>query len=344
MAIPYRLLPPLGTLRAFEAAARYENFTLAAEDLCLTQSAVSRHVRALEESMGVPLFIRHNRKVQLTPDGRRLMEAVTITLSHLSVVTQDIRKKHDSGKIKVAMLAAQASLYLIPRMATFRQMYPDIDINIVATEENPDATTHDYDVSIVCGYCDDPGFHSERLLTEQAYPVCSPEYLAAAGSLNEPSDLLNSTLLHLDQAAFVGYPWHKPLNWKTFIGEFGVDAIDPLHGLTFSSYLLTVQAALRGLGVAIGWHHIVADFIEDGSLVCPFPMFLEQDRHHYLVVPENRMGRSDVREFCSWLKDEVRSTFHRRDKASAKATAKDVVDGSADADQHYNLSSLASGN
>lgn len=313
MAIPYRLLPPLGTLRAFEAAARHENFTLAADDLCLTQSAVSRHVRALEESMGVPLFIRHNRKVQLTPDGRRLMEAVTITLSHLSLVTQDIRKRNSSGKIKVAMLAAQASLYVIPRMARFRKKYPDIDINIVATEENPDPRTHDYDISIVCGYHGEPGFHSERILTERAYPVCSPDYLASVPSLRKPADLLGATLLHIDEAAFVGYPWQTQLTWKSLLAEFGVGVLEPLNGLTFSSYLLTVQAALRGLGVAIGWHHIVADFIEDGSLVCPFPMYLEQDRHHYLVVPENRMDRSDVREFCNWLRDEIRETFARPD-------------------------------
>ncbi|MCK0104422.1 LysR substrate-binding domain-containing protein [Pseudohalocynthiibacter sp. F2068] len=258
------------------------------------------------------MFDRQNRSVRLTPDGRRLMEAVAVSLSHLSIVTQDIRQRRDSGKITVGMLTSQASLYVIPRMSQFRRHFPEIDINIVSMERNPNPLIDDFDVSIVAGYHPDPGFYSEKVLTEMAYPVCSAEYLTDRPTMNEPADLADATLLHLDEAAFVGYPWQTSVNWASFLSSFGFELPQPKHGLTFSSYMMTVQAALRGLGVAIGWHHIVADFIKEGSLVRPIKIEQTWDRHHYLVVPKNRLERTDVTEFCSWLRTELKGTMELR--------------------------------
>jgi len=161
--VSYRRLPPLSALRAFEAAARHENFTRAADEVLLTQSAISRHVRALEEDLGVRLFERKNRSVRLTSDGRKLMEAVSMALSHVSLVAQEIRQQHGSGRLRVGMLTSQASLYIVPRMAAFRREFPDLDVHIVSLERNPDPARDDFDISIVVGQQDDPSFRRELL-------------------------------------------------------------------------------------------------------------------------------------------------------------------------------------
>lgn len=308
MTASYRKLPPLSALRAFEAAARHQNFTRAAEELLLTQSAVSRHVRTLEDNLGVSLFERKNRAVRLTSDGRKLMEAVSMALSHVSLVTQEIRQQRESGKLTVGMLTSQASLYIVPRVAAFRQEFPELDVHIVSLERNPSPAVDDFDVSIVVGHQDDPGFHAELLFMEEAYPVCSPDYAAQHGPMSGPEDLLQETLLHLDDATWIGYPWPTPINWKVWLGHFDVELPLPPHGLTFTSYQMVVQAAQRGLGVAIGWHHCAADLLREGSLVRPIPEICRWDRGHYLVVPADRAGRSDVVAFCEWLKSEVAIT------------------------------------
>jgi LysR family glycine cleavage system transcriptional activator len=303
--LSYRKLPPLSALRAFEAAARHENFTRGGEELLLTQSAISRHVRTLEEHLGVKLFERQNRAVKLTSDGRRLMEAVSMSLSHMSMVTQEIRQQRESGKLTVGMLTSQASLYMMPRMSAFRREHPDLDVHIVSLERNPDPMVDDFDVSIVVGHQGDPSFRSDLLFLEEAYPVCSPEYLELNGPMSGPADLLKQPLLHLDDSTWIGYPWPTPINWRAWLSNFDVDLPLPPHGLTFTSYLMVVQAALRGLGVAVGWQHVVSDLIQEGSLVRPIPEICRWERGHFLVVPANRVGRPDVEAFCDWLKAEV---------------------------------------
>lgn len=312
----FRRLPPLSALRAFEAAARHENFTRAAEEVLLTQSAISRHVRALEEDLGVRLFERRNRAVRLTSDGRKLMDAVSMALSHVSLVTQDIRQQRGSGPLRVGMLTSQASLYVVPRMAAFRQQFPDLDVHIVSLERNPNPTVDDFDISIVVGQQDDPSFHRELLFMEEAYPICSPDYLAEHGPFSGPADLLGDTLLHLDDASWVGYPWPTPINWSVWLGHFGIDLPLPPHGMTFTSYQMVVQAAQRGLGVAIGWHHCAADLIREGSLVRPVPEVCQWDRGHYIVVPSDRAERPEIVAFGAWLKDEIALTVALSPSAS----------------------------
>jgi LysR family transcriptional regulator, glycine cleavage system transcriptional activator len=305
MALSYRNLPPLSALRAFEAAARHENFTRAADEMLLTQSAISRHVRTLEDHLGTSLFERRNRVVKLTTDGRKLMEAVSMALSHMSTVTQEIRRQRESGKLTVGMLTSQASLYMVPRMSAFRRAHPDLDVHIVSLERNPDPLLDDFDVSIVVGHQNDPRFRSDLLFLEEAFPVCSPDYIDQHGPMQGPADLLDQTLLHLDDATWIGYPWPTPINWRTWLSRYDIELPLPPHGLTFTSYQMVVQAALRGLGIGIGWQHVVSDLIAEGSLVRPIPEICRWDRGHYLVVPSNRVGRADVEAFCDWLKAEV---------------------------------------
>jgi DNA-binding transcriptional LysR family regulator len=144
---------------------------------------------------------------------------------------------------------------------------------------------------------------------EEAYPVCSPDFAEKHGPMTGPTDLLDKTLLHLDDATWIGYPWPTPINWKVWLAHFDVELPLPPHGLTFTSYQMVVQAAQRGLGVAIGWHHCTADLLHEGSLVRPIPEVCRWDRGHYMVVPADRAGRSDIVAFCGWLKAEIAQTM-----------------------------------
>lgn len=304
----YRNLPPLSSLKAFEAAARYQNFTKAADELCLTQSAVSRHVRALEDSLGVELFEREHRAVKLTPDGRRLMDAVSMGLSHISMVTQDIRDSHGTGKLTVGMMTAYASIFIMPRISGFRKLFPEFELHIVSLERNPNIYNDDLDVAIVLGHTQTPGFESTLLFNEQAYPVCSRDYLEQSGPLATPADLPNHALLHLDDTIWDGCPWPSPINWRNWLAEFDVSLPLKPNGLDFNSYDMVVHAALQGLGVAIGWHHLVSDYIKAGDLVRPMEESCHWERGHYLVYPSNLKSRPDVQAFCGWLKTETENT------------------------------------
>ncbi len=240
-----------------------------------------------------------------------------MALSHVSLVAQDIRRRRESGKLVVGMLTSQASLYMVSRMGRFRRSHPELDVHIVSLERNPDPAADNFDVSIVVGHQADPRFDSELLFMEEAFPVCSPDYAANQQQMTGPADLLDHTLLHLDDATWVGYPWPTPTNWHTWLAAFDVELPLPAHGLTFTSYQMVVQAALRGLGVAIGWQHVVADLLHDGSLVRPMAESLRWDRGHYLVVPTNLADRPDIVAFCEWLKSEVATSMaeeHQREQ------------------------------
>jgi len=306
----HKSLPALSALRAFEAAARYQHFTKAADELCLTPSAVSRHVRTLEVDLGAKLFEREHRAVRLTADGRRLLEAVTMGLTHIGATAQDIRQRRNTGKLTVGMLTVFASALMVRRIGEFRRHHPEFDVHIVSLDRNPNPVEDDFDVSIVVGHQSSQEFESHLLFTEKAYPICSAGYLAQRSSLEQPADLLNEKLLHLDDACWAGFPSVAPVNWVSWLSQFGVELPFPPHGLIFSSYQMVIQAAIQGHGVAIGWHHFVADLIREGSLVRPIPQSCQwDDRGHYLVVSTSLAERPDVKAFCEWLKSEMKRTI-----------------------------------
>lgn len=307
----YRNLPPLSSLKAFEAAARYQNFTKAADELCLTQSAVSRHVRALEDNLGIDLFEREHRAVRLTADGRRLMDAVSMGLSHINVVTQDIKDSQDTGKLTVGMMTAFASIFVMPRISGFRKLFPEFELHLVSLERNPDPRTDDLDIAIVLGHQPAHGHESELLFNEEAYPVCSKEYLEQNPQLKRPIDLPDQTLLHLDDSIWAGCPWSSPINWRNWLAEFDVGLPLKPQGLDFNSYEMVIHAAVQGLGVALGWHHLVSDLVKNESLICPMKESGKWDRGHFLVVQSNLKDRPDVQAFTGWLRSEVQKSIYR---------------------------------
>ena len=301
-------LPPLSALCAFEAAGRHESFTKAAEELCLTQSAVSRHVRSLETYLGVALFRREHRGVRLTPAGRELREAVALGFAHIASSARLVRRQSRSDKLSVGMHTAIASLFVAPRLSSFRQAHPDIDLHIVTLERNLAPRTEPYDVCIVMGYQPEPDFVSELLFREEIYPVCAPSYLEGRHPPRGPEDLPRETLFHLDDASYRGPG--SPIGWERWLEYFGAALRPGPRGLVFNSYAMVIQTAVRGAGIALGWHNLVCDYVREGSLVRPVVQSCHLDRGQHLVVPVELAGREEVVAFTEWLKNEIREALH----------------------------------
>ena len=301
-------LPPLSALCAFEVAGRHESFTKAAEELCLTQSAVSRHVRSLETHLGIALFRREHRGVRLTPAGRELCEAVALGFAHIASSARLVRRQSRSDRLSVGMHTAIASLFVAPRLGSFRQAHPDIDLHIVTLERNLVPRTDRYDVCIVMGYQPEPDFVSELLFREEIYPVCAPSYLEGRHPPRGPEDLPREMLLHLDDAYYRGPG--SPIGWERWLEHFGAALRPGPRGLVFSSYAMVIQTAVRGAGIALGWHNLVCDYVHEGSLVRPVEQSCYLDRGQHLVVPVELAEKEEVVAFTEWLKNEIRDALH----------------------------------
>lgn len=298
-----RKLPPLSALNAFEVAARHQSFTKAADELCRTQSAVSRHVRSLEYYFGVDLFRREHRKVELTRAGREFYDVVTFSLNQIAHSAQRLSREGRSGKLSLCMHSPFAQLFMVPRIARFRQLYPDIDLQIVTLERNPVPGSDLFDVLIVMGYQPEPDFVSKPLFNEEIFPVCSPSYLKGREGPREATDLLPEILLHFDDTAYCG-PW-TPINWDDWLQHFGAARGSRTGGIVFNNYTMMIQAAMRGCGIALGWHYLVLDYLRDGSLVRPIEQTYHFDRKQSLVVPIEFAQKIEVCAFTDWLEDEI---------------------------------------
>ena len=299
----YRNLP-LSALRAFEAAARHLSFTKAADELCVTQAAVSRHVRALEGYLGTQLFERGHQKVYLTAGGKRLHDAVALGLAHIATATEDIRQHRQSGKLTVGMPISFASLFMSRRIGDFRSGHPKIDLHLISLERSPVPSTDGFDISVVMDHLPGPGFEADPLFTEEIFPICSANYLGGRARIGTPADLLGETLLHLDDEHWAAYPW-PPINWRHWFQKFGVEPASESHGLSFNNYPTMIQTTIRGHGIGLGWRHLVSDYLKEGSLVRPLQETYRVDRRHHLVVPSSSAEREDVAAFCRWFKTQV---------------------------------------
>lgn len=201
-------LPPLNSLVAFEAAARYKSFTLAATELNVTQGAISRQIRILEKDIGTPLFVRANRGIELTATGAAYAESVRASLDALAEATADIRGWSGPKQVTVATSNAMASLWLLPRIAEFKREYPDVEIHIVAAEQIKDLTRLEWDFAVYYSRQPPSYFDTHKLFNEEVFPVCSPAYLDSVSQLETPEDLGHCTLLCLDE---IDRDW---LSWR----------------------------------------------------------------------------------------------------------------------------------
>lgn len=310
-----RRLPPVNGLVVFEAAARQLNFTRAADELGVTQAAVSRQIQGLEDSLGVALFHRQHRAVQLTRAGQRLQQAVTMGLGHIAETAAALRRVRRGDELTVSSSVTFASYWLMSRVAKFRALHPEIELRLVASAPVSDLVVAGIDLAIRYGTGRWPGVEAIYLMDNEIFPVCAPGYLAGRGPLAGPAALLDETLLHLVE---FDRNW---VTWERWLRAVGVAEAPRRRGLEFDNYLVLIQATLDGQGVALGGGRLADDFLARGALVRPLQATLRSDRGFYLVAPTEVPPSPAAALFRAWILEEARSRRRggRKGEAAAKA-------------------------
>jgi LysR family transcriptional regulator, glycine cleavage system transcriptional activator len=289
-----RKLPSLWALQVFEAAARHLSFTEAARELHLTQSAVSRQVRLLEEQLGAPLFERLTRALRLTPAGVRVQRASTQAFDRLEAGLAGLPHARRSALV-LSVLPSFAARWLMPRLPAFQAAHPEIELRLVSTNELTDLGSlrrpGDADVAIRFWRRSQPGLTSERLLGDEAFPACTP---ALARRLREPSDLRRFVLLHDEVRGAHG-------GWPEWLAKARAKGVDGRKGPSFNDASLLLQAALEGQGVALARRVLVERELAAGRLVRPFPQTIPCRHHYALVMPPSRAQSPQVQALRAFL-------------------------------------------
>ena len=294
-------LPPLELLLAFEAAARHLSFTKAGAELFLTQSAVSRQILALEESLGSKLFERRTRALLLTEAGQRFYQVTQGVLGELDEATQKMREATAARTVTVSTTPGFASLWLIPRLNGYLQGHSGVDVRISATYDTVNLERDGVDLAI--RYAPDEEMAGQRPLFEESIlPVCSPALAAdPARPLREPADLRAHVLLHMDDARA---SW---VEWNIWLHAHGLRDLQPAGSLQYNQYDQLVQAAVNGQGVALGRLPLLRRMLREKQLVTPFKKSVVSSRGYFVVRSARAAGKQDVADFEAWLREEAKS-------------------------------------
>lgn len=295
MPLSRRLMPSVTELVAFEAAARHGSFTRAADDLALTQGAVSKQVRQLEESLGVALFERERRRVILTDAGRNYLADVRDLLDRLEQSTHALLAAGGGAVVNLAVLPTFATRWLIPRLQRFAEIAPDVPVNLTTRLEPFDFEREPFDLAIHYGTGNWPAARAYHLLDEEMVAVASPAYRDARG-LAAPADLSRAALLQ--QAT-------RPNLWLDWFAACGIEMATPYRGPLLDQFLMTAEAAAAGLGVALVPRFLVEAELRTGRLVVLFDRVLRQDRAYFVVTPTGRRRNPATAAFLDWLRDEA---------------------------------------
>lgn len=298
-----RALPPLNALVTFEAAARLVSFTRAAEELHVTQAAVSRQIARLEQHLGTRLFHRGQRRLELTGAGRQLQESVTAGLGELTRGVRRVRMSTGEPPVTLAATIAFSTYWLMPRIHAFRERHPEVDVRVLAGDRELDPSADDVDISVCYG--DDsvpPGQVRTMLGREAIVPVCAPGYrdahpeLAGAGA----EALREQALLHLDPEH-----WNRlhgvVIDWLVWLEHYGVALPEGLHGIRLNNYPMLIDAVLAGRGIGLGWRPIIDDMLADGRLVPAVEEEMHTPRAYWAAVASDRPLPAGARLVHDWL-------------------------------------------
>jgi LysR family glycine cleavage system transcriptional activator len=286
-------LPSLNGLRAFEAAARHLSFTRAAEELNVTQTAISHLIRRLEEQLDIKLFVRRNRALELTPEAQDYLPAVRTAFEDLRRATARLRRSERDGVLTVSTTASLAAKWLVTRVAGYQEANPGIEVRITTSSHLVDFQREDVDIAVRYGRGTWAGLRANWLMAEDIFPVCSPALLAGDNPLRTPEDLDHHTLLHSTASRE---------DWQLWLTAAGLPAsIAARRGLTFDQSFMASQAAVEGLGVAMGRARLVEADIVAGRLVVPFSVVLPTDAGYYIVAPEVTADMPKIALFRDWL-------------------------------------------
>ncbi|CAO97782.1 transcriptional regulator GcvA [Erwinia tasmaniensis] len=284
-------LPPLNALRVFDAAARHLSFTKAAEELYVTQAAVSHQIKSLEDFLGLKLFRRRNRSLLLTEEGQSYYLDIKEIFTAINDATRKLQARSAKGALTVSMLPSFAIQWLVPRLTSFNSAYPGIDVRIQAVDRDEEKLADDVDVAIFYGRGNWPGLRVEKLYAEYLLPVCSPLLLAGAFPLIAPSELVHHTLLHDASRR----------DWQSYTRQLGLNTINVQHGPIFSHSAMVLQAAIHGQGVALANSVMAQSEIEAGRLVCPFNDVLASKNAFYLVCHDSQAELGKIAAFRQWV-------------------------------------------
>lgn len=297
MANQLLTLPPLDAIRGFVAVARRMSITLAAKDLCLTQSAVSRQIQSLEEHLGTPLLIRKHRAIELTHAGERLLHLASPWLDNLAEYSASLKHRDQMQPVTITTPMSVAALWILPRLGAFQDAHPNIDVRVSANNRMLDLKQEGIDLALRYAPKASVPTNAIRLFGEKIVPMASKN--VAARAFKNPKALLNEVLLELDERAL---PW---LRWSNWLNAIGMPDAKPKAYLHLNQYDQLIHAAVGGNGVVLGRVPLVLPLLQDGRLVALSGTGLGDSDYAYWLIDESTAPRAEVQVFRDWIMQEV---------------------------------------
>ena len=296
-----RRLPSMNALKSFEAAARHESFTRAAEELNVTQGAVSHQVKALEAELGLKLFNRQPQRLSLSEVGRDYLIVIRDALDRIAAGTDRLLQRQNAGVLTVSTSPNFAAKWLVHRLGRFAEAQPNIDLRVSATLHHVDFAREDVDMAVRHGDGTAPGLDITRLAGEELFPVCSPALLRGPHPLRRPEDLAQHTILHLE---------HRQ-DWAKWLDAAGVGTVDLSRGPVLNQASMVIDAAVDGQGVALARTGLAAHDLIAGRLVRPFPLALAVSYAYWIVCPAATAKLAKIQTFRDWLLAEAAEDARR---------------------------------
>ncbi len=292
-------LPRLDYLITFQVAAELESFAATAKELNVSETAISRKMKLLEQHFDCALFVRGHRSVQLTDHGRKLLNGITPALNGIARISQEMMTDHTPTTVRMSATNSVSSLWLMPRLHKFRQVNRIITISLMSSDLDTECLTDDYDLTILRGDGNWPGFDARLLFGETVFPVCAPIYLENHVTIPDTSELMDHALIEVSNNHT---EW---LNWKTWLDRKGHDPDLVRHSTFVNTYPLAIQAAIDGLGIALGWGQLVDHHLQFGSLNRPLGSELVRtDAGYYLLTRKDRKPPAEGEVVARWLLQE----------------------------------------
>ena len=290
------------SLLAFHVAAQEQSFTRAAAILKLGQSAISHSVRQLETVLGVKLFEREAQGVRLTAIGERLAKRMQEGFAEIQLGLEEALSSQASSVVTILVSTSLASHWLMPRIARFKQAYPEVQLRIITQDAYQDIAKLEFDLCIPVGGVPEGDYQSWKFVDEVLFPVCSPVWLAQQEPLQQPSDLLTRPLIHVE-----GH-YRPRFNWPQYFQHYGLQLNHTRKDVSFNDYSIVVQAAIEGQGIVLGWHHIVQPLIEQGKLVAPLRERIQTPAPFYVIAREDKPLRAEAKALLDWVLLEMQQT------------------------------------
>ncbi|GLR84245.1 transcriptional regulator GcvA [Bradyrhizobium iriomotense] len=308
-------LPSLNALKAFEAAARHESFTRAAEELCVTQGAVSHQVKALEAELSVKLFNRERQRLIITEAGRDYLAVVRDALDRIAAGTERLLQRQSTGVLTVSTSPDFAAKWLVHRLGHFAEAHSEIDLRVSAALHHVDFAREDVDLAVRHGDGNWPGLDAVRLSAERLFAVCSPKLLLGRRRIDSIADILKFPLIHLDSRS----------DWANWLRGVGIDDTAVTHGPVLNRASMVIDAAINGQGIALARTTLAAWDLINGRLVLPFPESLPVSKTYWIVCPKVTAALPKIATFRDWLLAEAATDQQQLKKLTAQPDDRNPV-------------------